>query len=368
MSKRPPWIKVRAPTTREAEGMRAMRDILQRHRLTTICQGALCPNAVECWGARTATFLLLGETCTRACRFCGVPTGNPAGALDADEPQRVADAAAELDLRHVVLTSVDRDDLLDGGAAAFAEAIRRVASVGGGIRVEALIPDFSGRAEPLDVVLAAGADVVAHNIETVRRLAPVLRDRRADYDRSLGVLERIALHGKGARVKSGLMVGLGETQQEIFKYHVIEPKQTRLEYRINNFLVKRGFGIEDWELRFKEIDVTDEAKVAEIIQKLVKLGVLTINEGRREMGQKPLDHPGADVPFMMTSTGPLSLDTLAEGGVRPRMMPGGTGKALIDSLLTHQDVIREEIRKRGEDSPAEADDDVPIPALAGADG
>jgi len=127
----------------------------------------------------------------------------------------VADAAAELDLRHVVLTSVDRDDLLDGGAAAFAEAIRRVASVGGGIRVEALIPDFSGRAEPLDVVLAAGADVVAHNIETVRRLAPVLRDRRADYDRSLGVLERIALHGKGARVKSGLMVGLGETQQEI---------------------------------------------------------------------------------------------------------------------------------------------------------
>jgi len=174
----------------------------------------------------------------------------------------------------------------------------------------------------------------------------------------------------GLTEKGGLGgAGEGSTQQEIFKYHVIEPKQTRLEYRINNFLVNRGFEVNDWELRFKEIDVTDEAKVAEIIQKLVKLGVLTINEGRRQMGQKPLDHPGADVPFMMTSMGPLSLDTLAQGGVRPPMMGEEQGKALIDSLLTLQDVIREEIKKRGLDAVDEqSDSDVLLLAEAGGGG
>ena len=215
MSARPPWIKVRAPTASEADGMHAMRDVLQRHRLTTICQGALCPNAVECWGARTATFLLLGETCTRTCRFCGVPSGNPRGALDRDEPRRVADAVAELGLRYVVLTSVDRDDLPDGGASAFAETVEYIVAMGGGIRVEVLIPDFAGQTDPLDVVLGAGADVVAHNIETVRRLTPVLRDRRAGYDRSLSVLRHISCHARSARPKSGLMVGLGETRAEI---------------------------------------------------------------------------------------------------------------------------------------------------------
>ncbi|MBU0595878.1 lipoyl synthase [Candidatus Bipolaricaulota bacterium] len=215
MSERPSWIKVRAPTAKEADGMRGMRDVLHRHRLTTICQGALCPNAVECWGAHTATFLLLGETCTRTCRFCGVPSGNPRTGLDADEPGRVANAAAELGLRHVVLTSVDRDDLPDGGAAAFAETIRRVKAAGDGITVEALIPDFAGEKSPLEVVLSAGADVVAHNIETVRRLTPALRDRRAGYDRSLRVLEHIAHRAQEARTKSGLMVGLGETRAEI---------------------------------------------------------------------------------------------------------------------------------------------------------
>jgi PBSX family phage portal protein len=190
---------------------------------------------------------------------------------------------------------------------------------------------------------------------------------RADNAEEIRVAHGVPGRLIGLSEKGGLGgAGEGETQQEIFKYHVIEPKQTRLEYRINNFLVKLGFGIEDWELRFKEIDVTDEAKVAEIIQKLVKLGVLTINEGRREMGQKPLEHPGADVPFMMTAMGPLSLDTLAQGGVRPPMVPAdlpaapgaaqaGTGKALIDSLLTLQDVIREEIRKRAQGHPVDGE-------------
>jgi len=215
MTERPSWIKIHAPTADEAEEMRRVRTILRRHRLTTICQGALCPNAVECWGARTATFLLLGKTCTRACRFCGVPTGDPRGSIDADEPRRVADAVAELGLRYVVLTSVDRDDLLDGGAALFAETIRRVAATHEETRVEALIPDFGGQTMSLDAILAARPDVVAHNVETVRRLTPALRDRRAGYDRSLAVLGYIGRNRGSTRVKSGLMVGLGERMSEI---------------------------------------------------------------------------------------------------------------------------------------------------------
>jgi PBSX family phage portal protein len=158
--------------------------------------------------------------------------------------------------------------------------------------------------------------------------------------RLIGLTERGGLGGAGE----------GATQQEIFKYHVIEPKQSRLEYRINNFLVKRGFGFQDWEIRFKEIDVTDEAMVAEIVNKLVRVGVVTINEGRRQMGEKPFDHKGADVPFIMTSMGPLSLDTLAEGGVRPQMLPGSQqeAKRLVQSLLALREEIRKEIATREE--------------------
>ncbi|TET34829.1 MAG: phage portal protein [Planctomycetota bacterium] len=186
----------------------------------------------------------------------------------------------------------------------------------------------------------------------IKPLSVDIKDASFRMFRSDNAEEIRVAHGVPGRLiglteKGGLGgAGEGATQQEIFKYHVIEPKQTRLEYRINNFLVKRGFGFQDWELRFKEIDVTDEAKVAEIIQKLVKLGVLTINEGRRQMGQKPLEHPGADIPFMMTSMGPLSLDTLAEGGVRPQMMPAETGKALMDSLLSLRKALRTEIVRR----------------------
>lgn len=145
---------------------------------------------------------------------------------------------------------------------------------------------------------------------------------RADNAEEIRVAHGVPGRLIGLTEKGGLGgAGEGATQQEIFKYHVIEPKQTRLEYRINNFLIKRGFGFQDWELRFKEIDVTDEAKASEIVDRLVRLGILTINEGRREVGQKPLEHPGADVPFMMTSIGPLSLDTLEQGGVHPPMLP-----------------------------------------------
>ena len=173
---------------------------------------------------------------------------------------------------------------------------------------------------------------------------------RADNAEEIRVAHGVPGRLIGLTEKGGLGgAGEGTTQQEIFKYHVIEPKQTRLEYRINNFLIKRGFGFEDWELRFKEIDVTDESKASEIVDRLVRLGVLTINEARRDVGQKPLEHPGADVPFLMTPMGPLSLDTLAEGGVRPPMMPAlpaAPGKGLADSLLDLRQAVREEIQKR----------------------
>jgi len=214
VGRHPEWIRVRAPNSEEADGIRAMRELLRRHRLTTVCQGAVCPNAVECWGARTATFMLLGDVCTRACRFCGVTTGDPTGAVDQDEPRRLAEAVAELGLRYVVLTSVDRDDLPDGGAGLFAAAVERVKEKSPGIRVEVLVPDFRGDPRALDRLAVSGADVFGHNVETVRRLTPMLRDGRAGYDQSLAVLADFAERSAGV-VKSGLMVGLGETRSEI---------------------------------------------------------------------------------------------------------------------------------------------------------
>jgi len=214
MSRHPSWIRVRVPTPAEADGIRAVRCVLERYGLTTVCQGAICPNAVECWSARTATFMLLGDVCTRGCRFCAVKTGDPGGAVDADEPARLAAAVAELGLRYVVLTSVDRDDLPDGGAGLFAEAVEWLKGLGEGIRVEVLIPDFGGDRGALDRIVASGADVIGHNVETVRRLTPDLRDRRAGYELSVDVLAYVSERAS-APTKSGLMVGLGESRAEI---------------------------------------------------------------------------------------------------------------------------------------------------------
>lgn len=217
MSRHPEWIRVRAPNPSEAAGIREMRSLLQRHRLTTVCQAAICPNAVECWGERTATFMLLGDLCTRACRFCGVTTGDPGGAVDRDEPERFAAAVAELGLRYVVLTSVDRDDLPDGGSGLFASAVDRLKAKIDGIRAEVLVPDFRGDRSALDRLLATGADVFGHNVETVRRLTPKLRDRRAGYEQSLAVLAYLSERVAARKVKSGLMVGFGETRREILE-------------------------------------------------------------------------------------------------------------------------------------------------------
>ncbi len=217
MSDRPGWLKVRANTIAEAEGMRAVRDVLARRNLTTVCQGARCPNAAECWGAGTATFMLLGDVCTRACRFCAVPTGNPHGAIDADEPARVASAVADLGLNYVVLTSVDRDDLEDGGASLFAAAIMEIKERSPQVKIEALIPDFSGNDEALHALIASAPDVIGHNIETVRRLSPELRDPRASYDQSLRVLERVLQISPDTITKSSLMLGLGEKRDEVLE-------------------------------------------------------------------------------------------------------------------------------------------------------
>lgn len=217
MSGLPSWVRARAPSPHEAEGMRTVRGVLERHRLTTVCQGALCPNAAECWGRRTATFLLLGDVCTRACRFCGVRTGNPGGAVDVDEPERLAAAVEELGLSYVVLTSVDRDDLEDGGALLFAASVKAVRARVPDARIEVLVPDFSGREASLEAIASCGADVLGHNLETVRRLTPIWRDRRAGYDLSLSVLARLRALAPQATLKSSLILGLGEECEEVLE-------------------------------------------------------------------------------------------------------------------------------------------------------
>jgi len=209
MGRFPPWLRKRLPPEGE---LRRVRELLRELRLNTVCQSAQCPNLCECFAEGTATFMVLGRVCTRACGFCAVERGAPAPP-DPGEPQRVAQAAAELGLRHVVVTSVTRDDLGDGGAGHFAATIRAIRSACEAT-VEVLIPDFRGSAAALDCVLEAGPDVLNHNVETVPRLYPVVRPQ-ARYERSLELLGRAAARAHGMLVKSGLMVGLGERLGEV---------------------------------------------------------------------------------------------------------------------------------------------------------
>lgn len=188
--------------------------MLERFRLHTVCQSARCPNLPTCWGQGTATFMIMGEVCTRGCRFCAVARGQPAEP-DPTEPVRLAQAVAELGLRYVILTSVDRDDLPAGGAATYAEAIRRVREAVPGAVVEALIPDFAGEERALARVVAARPHVVGHNLETVRRLTPHVRDPRASYGLSLSVLRMVKELDPGVRTKSSLLLGLGERDDEV---------------------------------------------------------------------------------------------------------------------------------------------------------
>ena len=211
-SRKPAWLKVPLP---RGPAFAAVDRTLSDLGLHTVCREARCPNRGECFGHGTATVMVLGDTCTRNCRFCAVRTGNPHGALAADEPSRVASAVAEAGLSYVVLTSVDRDDLADGGAAHFASVVAAVRRVAPSVRVEALIPDY--RDERLATLLASGPDVLGHNIEVVRRLTPRIRDPRASYDGSLAVLAEARAMRAGMLTKSSLMVGLGETDDEVLE-------------------------------------------------------------------------------------------------------------------------------------------------------
>src|SRR6185437_10003507 len=209
----PEWLRIKLPTSDSFSHTRSLLDELKLH---TVCESAKCPNHWECWSKGTATFMIAGDRCTRACSFCAVTTAKPF-ALEADEPGRVAEATRRMRLKHVVITAVARDDLADGGAEHFCRTIEAVRALNPGIVIEVLVPDFNDRDASIDAVLAAKPDIFNHNLETVRRLTPAVR-HRATYDRSLSVLRKVKdRRGRTIYTKSGLMLGLGESDGEVFE-------------------------------------------------------------------------------------------------------------------------------------------------------
>ncbi len=207
-SRKPDWLKVKLPIGKEYANV---REIVSEHKLHTICQSGNCPNMGECWGAGTATFMILGNVCTRSCGFCNVATGKPE-AVDPFEPLRIAKSVKLMNIKHCVITSVDRDDLKDGGSLIWAETIRKIRELSPGTTMETLIPDFQGVWENLQRVIDEKPEVISHNLETVRRLTKQVRIQ-AKYDRSLEALKRIS--DSGVATKSGIMLGLGESQEEV---------------------------------------------------------------------------------------------------------------------------------------------------------
>ena len=207
--RRPEWLKVKLPT---GENYAFLKNLVNKKKLNTVCEDARCPNMAECWSRKTATFMILGEVCTRSCGFCSVKLGKP-DAMDYDEPNRVAESVKELGLKHAVITSVNRDDQKLGGADIFAMTINKIRELVPECKVEVLIPDFRGVWEALDVVIEARPDILNHNIETIPRMYHFVRPQ-ANYERTLELLERSKQNG--LTTKSGFMVGLGETDEEIF--------------------------------------------------------------------------------------------------------------------------------------------------------
>ena len=210
--RKPDWLKVKLA---HGENYERLKSDVKASGLHTVCQEAMCPNIGECWGVGTATIMILGDTCTRGCHFCNVKTGSPRGEVDWLEPKRVAEAVRDLGWQYLVLTAVDRDDLADGGAAIFASTVRMIHKLSPASKVECLTGDFAGDLAALDVVLDAEPEVLAHNLETVRRLTPSVRDRRATFDQSLAVLDHAKRRGKSKFTKTSLMLGLGEREDEI---------------------------------------------------------------------------------------------------------------------------------------------------------
>jgi lipoic acid synthetase len=209
---KPPWLKVRAPG---GERYGALKETFRRLDLHTVCEEARCPNVGECWAEGTATVMLLGDTCTRGCRFCAVKTGQPRGAVDVREPEHVARALSSMPLTYVVMTMVDRDDLLDGGADHVAKTVRRLKELRPDMLVETLVGDFGGHMHAVDTTVDARPDVWAHNVEVVKRLQGVIRDARCGYDQSLAVLRRAKERVPETVTKSSIMVGIGESDDEV---------------------------------------------------------------------------------------------------------------------------------------------------------
>lgn len=209
--RKPDWLKIKLPAGVEYSDV---KNNIESNRLHTICESGNCPNQTECWGERTATLMILGNTCTRSCMFCNVATGKPEN-VDITEPLRVAESVKQMGLKHVVITSVDRDDLIDGGAKIWSATIRNIRRLNPGVTIETLIPDFAGKWENLQEIIAIKPEVVSHNIETVKRLSREVRIQ-AKYERSIEVLDRLKKGGIN-RTKSGIMLGLGETEAEIYE-------------------------------------------------------------------------------------------------------------------------------------------------------
>jgi lipoyl synthase len=210
--RKPPWLRAKLAS---GAGFESVKENVREHRLSTVCEEAKCPNIGECWNAGTATIMLMGAVCTRACRFCAVDTGNPHGWLDREEPENVARSVELMGLKYVVLTSVNRDDLADGGAAHYAAAVRAIKRRNPGTAVEALTPDFQGVMGDVHTVLDSGLDVFAQNVETVRRLTHPVRDPRAGYEQTIAVLRAAKVHRPEVLTKTSLMLGLGESDEEI---------------------------------------------------------------------------------------------------------------------------------------------------------
>ena len=209
---KPRWLRAKMPS---GKGYAGTRQIVHEHRLSTVCEESMCPNIGECWNAGTATIMVLGSVCTRACRFCAVDTGNPKGWLDREEPKNAARAVQLMGLEYVVITSVDRDDLPDGGASHYAQCVREIKALNPGTAVEALTPDFDGVHEHVELVVDSGLEVFAQNVETVERLTHPVRDPRAGYRKTIDVLMHAKAHRPDVLTKTSLMLGLGERDKEI---------------------------------------------------------------------------------------------------------------------------------------------------------
>ena len=211
---KPRWLRAQMPS---GDGYSETRQIVHKHRLSTVCEESMCPNIGECWNAGTATIMVLGSVCTRACRFCAVDTGNPKGWLDPEEPKNAARAVQLMGLEYVVITSVDRDDLPDGGASHYAACVREIKALNPRTAVEALTPDFNGVTGHVELVIDSGLEVFAQNVETVDRLTHPVRDPRASYEQTIAVLSHAKAHRPEVLTKTSLMLGLGERDNEILK-------------------------------------------------------------------------------------------------------------------------------------------------------